>query len=136
MNEAADALAPLRVTVTALDAVQATAVLTSCANPESLVSAAADVAPRAAIIITAAGFADTDADADPDSFPSDPFAPEGGAGFAPEPLTIGTRHLEIGSDWAATVAVTGCAAVARNTSSATTARVAIHTEYRTAVPTR
>ncbi|WP_433524076.1 PrgI family mobile element protein [Nocardia pseudovaccinii] len=102
MNEAADTLSPLGISVTAFDDVQATAVLTSCANPEGLVSAAADVAPRDAII-TAAAFTD----ADPDSFPDDPFAPEEGAGFAPESLTIGTRHLEIGGDWAATLAVTG-----------------------------
>ncbi|WP_063813433.1 PrgI family protein [Nocardia anaemiae] len=98
MNEAADVLAPLGVTVTALDDMQATAVLSGCCNPEGLVSSAADVAPREALI-TAAGFTDT--------VVPDPFAPEAGAGFAPESLTIGTRHLEIGGDWAATLAVTG-----------------------------
>ncbi|MGO4615681.1 PrgI family mobile element protein [Nocardia sp. 2YAB30] len=103
MNEAADLLAPLGVTVTALDDMQATAVLTACCNPEGLVSSAADVAPRDAIIITTAAYTDTD----PDSFPDDPFTPDGEAGFAPESLTIGTRHLEIGGDWAATLAVTG-----------------------------
>ncbi|MEV5832821.1 PrgI family mobile element protein [Nocardia sp. NPDC052112] len=94
MNEAADVLAPLGVSVTALDDTQATAVLTSCTNPESLVSAAADIAAPSAIITT-----------DPDSAARDPFISV--AGFAPESLTIGTRHLEIGSDWTQTLAVTG-----------------------------
>ncbi|WP_201295312.1 MULTISPECIES: PrgI family protein [Nocardia] len=102
MTEAADVLAPLGIAVTALDDIQAAGVLSACCNPETLVSATADAAPRDAIITTAA-FADTD----PDSFPEDPFARYGGAGYAPEALTIGTRHLEIGGDWAATLAVTG-----------------------------
>ncbi|WP_280346154.1 PrgI family protein [Nocardia abscessus] len=102
MTEAADVLPPLGIAVTALDDIQATAVLTACANPETLVSATADTTPRDAIITTAA-FADTD----PASFPEDPFARQGGAGYAPEALTIGTRHLEIGGDWVATLAVTG-----------------------------
>ncbi|MFF2085446.1 PrgI family mobile element protein [Nocardia sp. NPDC058176] len=94
MNEAADILAPLGISVTALDDAQATAVLASCTNPESLVSAAADIAAPAAIITT-----------DPDTTAVDPFASE--SGFAPESLSIGTRHLEIGSDWTQTLAVTG-----------------------------
>ncbi|MFD4439875.1 PrgI family mobile element protein [Nocardia sp. NPDC058519] len=94
MNEAADVLAPLGISVTALDDTQATAVLTSCTNPEGLVSAAADIAVPSAIITT-----------HPDSTDIDPFTGE--AGFAPESLTIGTRHLEIGSDWTQTLAVTG-----------------------------
>ncbi|WP_433754719.1 PrgI family mobile element protein [Nocardia sp. CA-135398] len=98
MTEAADTLAPLGVTITALDDLQATAVLSACANPEGLVSAAADAAAREAII-TAAGCTDTD------SRRADPFALD--TGFAPESLTIGTRHLQVGSDWAATLAVTG-----------------------------
>ena len=102
MNEAADTLSPLGITVTALDDAQATAVLTNCTNPEGLVSATADAAPHDAII-TAAGFTDTD----PDLVADDPLVREDEAGFAPESLTIGTRHLEIGSDWAATLAVTG-----------------------------
>ncbi|CAM4525948.1 PrgI family protein [Nocardia ninae] len=94
MNEAADVLAPLGVSVTALDDKQATAVLTSCTNPQGLVSAAADIVAPSAIITT-----------DPDSAVCDPFTSE--TGFAPESLTIGTRHLEIGSDWTQTLAVTG-----------------------------
>ncbi len=94
MNEAADVLGPLGVSVTGLDDTQALAVLTSCTNPEGLVSAAADIAAPSAIITT-----------DPDSAIPDPFTGE--AGFAPESLTIGTRHLEIGSDWTQTLAVTG-----------------------------
>ncbi|PKV82558.1 PrgI family protein [Nocardia fluminea] len=96
MNEAADVLGPLGVSVTGLDDTQAMAVLTSCTNPEGLVTAAADIAAPSAIITT---------DPDPDSAIPDPFTGE--AGFAPESLTIGTRHLEIGSDWTQTLAVTG-----------------------------
>ncbi|WP_174186694.1 PrgI family protein [Nocardia barduliensis] len=99
MTEAADVLAPLGITVTALDDLQAAAVLSACCNPDALVSPAADVVGRNAIVTSAAGFADTD------TVPTDPFALD--TGFAPESLTIGTRHLEIGSDWAATLAVTG-----------------------------
>ncbi|MCP2290791.1 TraG/VirB4 family ATPase [Nocardia amikacinitolerans] len=96
MNEAADVLSPLGISVTALDDVAATAVLTSCTNPEGLVSAAVDIAAADAIIT-----------ADPQVRTPDPFTGEGLDRFAPESLTIGTRHLEIGSDWTATLAVTG-----------------------------
>ncbi|MEV0538400.1 PrgI family mobile element protein [Nocardia salmonicida] len=95
MSEAADVLSPLGISVTALDHVAATAVLTSCTNPESLVSAAADIAAVDTVITT-----------DLDTSTPDPFG-QGMDRFAPETLTIGTRHLEIGSDWTATLAVTG-----------------------------
>ncbi|MET8779457.1 PrgI family mobile element protein [Nocardia sp. NPDC004654] len=96
MNEAADVLSPLGISVTALDCVAAAAVLTSCTNPEGLVSAAADIAAADEIITT-----------DPQVRIPDPFTGEGLDRFVPESLTIGTRHLEIGSDWTATLAVTG-----------------------------
>ncbi|MGY2090701.1 TraG/VirB4 family ATPase [Nocardia gipuzkoensis] len=96
MNEAADVLSPLGISVTALDHDAATAVLASCTNPEGLVSAAADITPADTVITT-----------DPDTRTPDPFAGDGLDRFAPESLTIGTRHLEIGSDWSATLAVTG-----------------------------
>ncbi|MEV0360631.1 PrgI family mobile element protein [Nocardia sp. NPDC050697] len=95
MSEAADILSPLGISVTALDPVAATAVLTSCTNPEGLVSAAADIAAANTVIST-----------DPGTPAPDPFA-RGADRFAPESLTIGTRHLEIGSDWTSTLAVTG-----------------------------
>ncbi|MFF0532683.1 PrgI family mobile element protein [Nocardia amikacinitolerans] len=95
MNEAADVLSPLGISVTALDHDAATAVLASCTNPEGLVSAAADIAAADSVVTT-----------DPDTPTPDPFG-EGLDRFAPESLTIGTRHLEIGSDWSATLAVTG-----------------------------
>lgn len=98
LNEAADVLSALGVTVTALDDLQASAVLRSCCNPEGLVSAAADVSPGTAVV-TAAGLGGAGV--------ADPFAVPVGAEFTPESLTIGTRHLEIGGDWAATLAVTG-----------------------------
>src|SRR5690606_18928051 len=84
------------ISVTALDHDAATAVLASCTNPEGLVSAAADISPADTVITT-----------DPDTRTPDPFTEEGLDRFAPESLTIGTRHLEIGSDWSATLAVTG-----------------------------
>ncbi|GEM29527.1 hypothetical protein NN3_05340 [Nocardia neocaledoniensis NBRC 108232] len=96
MNEAADVLSPLGISVTALDHDAATAVLASCTNPGGLVSAAADITPADTVIST-----------DPDTPTPDPFAGDGLDRFAPESLTIGTRHLEIGSDWSATLAVTG-----------------------------
>ncbi|MEV4204376.1 PrgI family mobile element protein [Nocardia salmonicida] len=95
MSEAADVLSPLGISVTVLDHVAATAVLTSCTNPEGLVSAAADIAAVDTVITT-----------DLDTSTPDPFG-QGMDRFAPETLTIGTRHLEIGSDWSATLAVTG-----------------------------
>ncbi|MEV3961512.1 PrgI family mobile element protein [Nocardia sp. NPDC050193] len=98
LNEAADVLSPLGVTVTALDDLQASAVLRSCCNPEGLVSATAAVSSATAVV-TAAGSGEAGV--------PDPFAGPEAAGFAPESLTIGTRHLEIGGDWAATLAVTG-----------------------------
>ncbi|MGW5917544.1 TraG/VirB4 family ATPase [Nocardia fluminea] len=95
MSEAADVLSPLGISVTALDHVAAIAVLTSCTNPEGLVSAAADIAAPDTVITT-----------DLDTATPDPFG-EGLDRFAPETLTIATRHLEIGSDWTTTLAVTG-----------------------------
>ncbi|WP_431969810.1 PrgI family mobile element protein [Nocardia sp. bgisy134] len=96
MNEAADVLSPLGISVTALDSEAANAVLISCTNPEGLVSAAANIAAADEIITT-----------DPAARTPDPFTGEGLDRFAPESLTIGTRHLEISSDWTATLAVTG-----------------------------
>ncbi|WP_227999121.1 PrgI family protein [Nocardia australiensis] len=95
MNEAADVLSPLGISVTALDNEAATAVLASCTNPEGLVSGAVDIA------------VDTVVTADPAARAPDPFAGDGLDRFTPESLTIGTRHLEIGSDQTATLAVTG-----------------------------
>ncbi|RBO79600.1 PrgI family protein [Nocardia puris] len=96
MNEAADVLSPLGISVTALDHDAATAVLAGCTNPEGLVSAAADITTADTVITT-----------EPDVRIPDPFAGDGLDRFAPESVTISTRHLEIGSDWSATLAVTG-----------------------------
>ena len=98
VSEATDLLAPLGVTVTALDPIQATAVLADCCDPARLVPATAEVAGREAII-TAHRPENTDT--------APPTDPADESGFGPESLTIGTRHLEVGSDWAATLAVTG-----------------------------
>ncbi|MBH0777678.1 PrgI family protein [Nocardia bovistercoris] len=96
MHEAADVLAPLGITVTALDDLEATTVLAGCANPDTLVSPAADTTAPDAVVTTGTA---------PGVDVADPFAPENG--FAPDSVTIGTRHLEIGSDHVATLAVTG-----------------------------
>ncbi|MFF0492896.1 PrgI family mobile element protein [Nocardia sp. NPDC004068] len=98
MSEAADTLAPLGVTVSALDDTQAAAVLTSCCNPDHLVTTEETTA-RDTVVTTATGFADTGLTVE------DPFAPRGG--FGPESVTIGTRHLVLGGDWTTTLAVTG-----------------------------
>ncbi|MFF0452998.1 PrgI family mobile element protein [Nocardia africana] len=105
LSEAADLLAPLGVRVTALDEVQATAVATSCCNPGSLVAASADLAGPDEII-TAAGTEHTSTgscnfeEVDDDIGAQTP-------DFGPESMAIRARHLEVGSDWIATLAVTG-----------------------------
>ena len=99
LGEASDLLAPFGVSVNPLDPEQANAVLAACTNPGSLVPATAETADRDAIITT-----DTTQYPDPD-FADLPATPA--AGIVPESLSIGTRHLQIGSDWVATLAVTG-----------------------------
>ncbi|MQY23029.1 PrgI family protein [Nocardia macrotermitis] len=98
VSEATDLLAPLGVTVTALDPVQASAVLADCCDPSRLVPATADVAgPDAIITAHHPETIDT-------VLPTDPTDQ---TRFGPESLTIGTRHLEVGSEWVTTLAVTG-----------------------------
>ncbi|MDR7172907.1 hypothetical protein J2W56_006673 [Nocardia kruczakiae] len=103
LGEAAELLAPLGVRVTALDEIQATTVLSSCCNPGSLVAASADIA-RPGQIITAAGAEHTSAGY---SIAEDDESGAETLGFGPESLSIRTRHLEVGPDWVATLAVTG-----------------------------
>ncbi|MEU7140426.1 PrgI family mobile element protein [Nocardia sp. NPDC046473] len=116
LTEAGELLAPMGVTVTALDDTQATTVLASATNPGSLVPYSADIATPDGIITTATS-ADL-GDDDTDSQPAADTAPARsrqvrralrgpGAAFAPQSLTIGARHLEVGTDWVATLAVTG-----------------------------
>ncbi|MBV7706512.1 PrgI family protein [Nocardia nova] len=102
LGEATDLLTPLGISVTPLDQTQATAVLTSCCNPGSLVTAPADLAGPGEII-TAAGAEHTSAGY---SIEDDEAGTET-MYFGPESLSIRARHLEVGSDWAATLAVTG-----------------------------
>ncbi|WP_225732215.1 MULTISPECIES: PrgI family protein [unclassified Nocardia] len=122
LGEAAELLAPLGVTLTALDDAQAAAILTSATNPGSLVPYSADIASPAATITTSTSPVE---DSDPEDTEHDPGVvgvpgrsarrlwlgsarrARAGAGFAPQSLTIGARHLEVGSDWVATLAVTG-----------------------------
>lgn len=120
--EATDLLTPLGVSVTALDDAQATAILASATNPGSLVPHSADIAAPDAVI-TAASTSDTD---DPTTITPDPQETSGpvvaersrrkllrrirfgtSSRFAPLSLSVGARHVEVGSDWVSTLAVTG-----------------------------
>ncbi|MGW5518883.1 TraG/VirB4 family ATPase [Nocardia africana] len=103
LGEATDLLAPLGVSVTALDEIQATAVLNGCCNPGSLVTSSTDLAGPGEII-TAASDRTSARGLLIDE--TDESAVET-MGFGPESLSIRTRHLEVGSDWVATLAVTG-----------------------------
>ncbi|WP_280332925.1 PrgI family protein [Nocardia wallacei] len=127
VSDATDLLAPLGVGVRALDETQARAILTSCTNPASLVPfGAPDAAGPGEIITTAASeftgawFDVTDFDDEHDRPNAAPRRRSrgqarggrvprrgGGVEFAPESLTIGARHLQVGSDHVATIAVTG-----------------------------
>ncbi|WP_280272630.1 PrgI family mobile element protein [Nocardia wallacei] len=97
LGEATELLAPLGVRVTALDEQQAAAVLADCCNPGSLVPSSAETAGPGEVI-TAAGAEHTVGLAIEDDAPRS---------FGPESLSIRTRHLEVGAEWVATLAVTG-----------------------------
>lgn len=122
VGEATDLLAPLGVAVTALDQAQATAILASATNPASLVPHSADIAAPDAVITTGTGGSTgTDSDLSTDEAAPGPNAPTHRtrrkllhriqfgthSRFVPLSLTVGARHVEIGSDWVATLAVTG-----------------------------
>lgn len=96
LGEATELLAPLGIRVTALDEEQATAVLADCCNPGSLVPSSAGAAGPGEII-TAAGTEHT----------AGLGIDDGPLSFGPESLSIRTRHLELGAEWVATLAVTG-----------------------------
>ncbi|WP_378733320.1 PrgI family mobile element protein [Nocardia brasiliensis] len=122
LGEATDMLAPLGVTVTALDDAQATAILASATNPGSLVPHSADIAAPDAVITTSASAHTIDIDTSgAGEAASKPPAPQGfgyrnllrrirfgtPSQFAPQSMTVGARHVEVGSDWVSTLAVTG-----------------------------
>lgn len=122
VTEARDLLAPLGITVTTLDELQASAVLAGACNPGSLIAASADTAPPDAVITRgndtgAEVIAPSDTDPVVDEVDSTRggwfrlrgrgFRRATGSRFAPGSLTIGARHLEVGSDFLATLAVTG-----------------------------
>ncbi|WP_067573891.1 PrgI family protein [Nocardia acidivorans] len=125
VTEATDLLAPLGITVTALDDLQATAILTSATNPGSLVPHSADIAAPEAVITTSTtefvGIDESAASADTEQSTPGPVIAERssrrkllgrtrfgtGSRFAPQSLHVGARHVEVGSDWVATLAVTG-----------------------------
>ncbi len=105
VSEATDLLAPLGITVTALDHDQATSVLTSATHPGSLVPDTADTDDHHRDEGIQIGDAETSKNR--------VFGRgvrtggRGAAGFAPESLTIGARHLEVGAGWVATLTITG-----------------------------
>ncbi|WP_084525056.1 PrgI family protein [Nocardia vaccinii] len=125
LSDATELLAPLGVGVRALDDAQARAILTSCTNPANLVPfGAADAAGPTEIITTEASgytglqFETVGTDDEQDDLDDGGFGHRsrrgrvlrrggGGVEFAPESLTIGARHLQVGSDYCATIAVTG-----------------------------
>ncbi|TLG10243.1 DUF87 domain-containing protein [Nocardia cyriacigeorgica] len=125
VTEARELLAPLGIAVTTLDELQASAVLAGACNPGSLLAASADTAPPDAVITrgddtgakVAEVFAPSDTDPVVDAVDSTRggwfglrgrgFRRAAGSRFAPGSLTIGARHLEVGSDYLATLAVTG-----------------------------
>lgn len=132
VHEATELLAPLGVTVTALDHAQATAVLTSATRPGRLIPETADTAAPTAVITTTSRGGESDGlgdragadavhatgpeDTTPVSEPTETRrrrwqlrrSPAGDAGaFAPHAVTIGARHVEVDSAWVATLAVTG-----------------------------
>jgi hypothetical protein len=127
ITDAVDLLAPLGIAVRALDELQARAILTSCTNPANLVPfGAPEAADPTEIITTGDGeFTGLQFDPTPTGNPEYDTGPavrrrnrrhhrrarmprRGGAvQFAPESLTIGARHLQVGSDFTATIAVTG-----------------------------
>ncbi|MBF6238702.1 PrgI family protein [Nocardia otitidiscaviarum] len=124
LGEATDMLAPLGVSVTALDDAQATAILASATNPGSLVPHSADIAaPDAVITGTSESPTTDDTAARLDDAPTAPGDDEPRrrhhrkllrrirfgtrSPFAPQSLTVGARHVEVGSDFVATLAVTG-----------------------------
>ncbi|GAB2694526.1 TraG/VirB4 family ATPase [Nocardia thraciensis] len=131
VHEASELLAPLGVTVTALDHAQATAVLTSATHPGRLIPETADTAAPTAVVTTSGGDESerlgdwVGADGGPGIDPTDSTpvsgqaetrrrrwrlrrSPAGDAGaFAPHAVTIGARHVEVDSAWVATLAVTG-----------------------------
>ncbi|WP_280263214.1 VirB4 family type IV secretion system protein, partial [Nocardia wallacei] len=128
LTDATDLLAPLGISVRGLDEAQARAILTSCTNPANLVPFSAPEAADPTEIITTDGspFTGTRFDmthsGDEEDEYADPAPRRTARGrvrhgrvsrrgdeveFAPESLTIGTRHLQVGSDFVATIAVTG-----------------------------
>ncbi|MBF6456043.1 MULTISPECIES: PrgI family protein [Nocardia] len=118
--EATDLLAPMGVTVTPLDDLQATAVVTGACNPGSLIPSSADIAGPHTVITTTGGGEHTNREIAPTDDTTGATTPQHGlfpgagrrapvtAGeFGPDSLAIEARHLEVGSGWVATLAVTG-----------------------------
>ncbi|MGV9832923.1 TraG/VirB4 family ATPase [Nocardia niigatensis] len=119
LGEATDMLAPLGISVTPLDDAQATTILASATNPGSLVPHSADIAAPDAVITSESS---TTGEVTTDTG-EDVTAPElvgharrkllrrtrfgSRSPFTPQSLTVGSRHVEVSSDWVSTLAVTG-----------------------------
>jgi hypothetical protein len=136
LGDAIELLAPAGIVVTALNAGQAAAVLATACNPDTLLGPSEGLASTHEVITTpripaghdrhggwypdyAAGY---DAAKDDWRYPDEddeftgrgwaagaPTTPPPGSagGFTPDTLSVGTRHLEVGSEWVASFAVAG-----------------------------
>jgi len=123
LSEAADMLAPLGITVTALDHTQAATVLAAATHPDRLIPDTADTGAPGAIITASAEADEAEDIADLDDTAGQDTAAAGAgrrrrgwarrtlsggvSAFAPDSLTVGARALEVGGDHLATIAITG-----------------------------
>jgi len=139
LGDAVELLAPAAIVVTALDAGQASAVLTAACNPDTLLPLSRGLA-RAHEVITTAATAndlasqvgwwhdhtaqtcnDRNYDDDENGLTRDKLdrstrrrdrrgttaADTPSSAFIPDTVSVGARHLEVGSDWIASFAVLG-----------------------------
>ena len=130
LGDAIELLAPAGIVVTALDAGQAAAVLAAACNPDTLLGPSAVLAGAHEVITTPhtqadqdrhGGWSDDVAQDDWDYHDEDDTVtgsgwaqgapaippPDSAGGFTPDTLSVGARHLEVGSEWVASFAVAG-----------------------------
>jgi hypothetical protein len=149
LGDALELLAPTGISVTALDAGQASAVLAAACNPDTLLGPTTGLASASEVITTPHTLTGQDRltgwhhhyshpeghdptlDDDWDDCDEADEAPEGGlgplstrsrtrrdrrgssttpsgaGGFTPDTLSVGARHLEVGSEWVASFAIVG-----------------------------
>ncbi|HEX5142795.1 MAG TPA: PrgI family protein [Mycobacterium sp.] len=137
LGDAIELLAPAGIVVTALNAGQAAAVLATACNPDTLLGPSARLASAHEVITTPRIQAGHDRHggrhhghtAGPDDAAQDDWgypdeddeiigrewgqgapatpSPSSVGGVTPDTLSVGTRHLEVGSEWVASFAVAG-----------------------------